>query len=435
MNRTVPWLLLGTAGCPVIPARLDLSDEPIDEAVRLGLDHLERSYSFTEHKGVDWAAVRQDLGPLAEDARGSEEEAHVLRNLVPYLPDAHVQLFNEDPGADLCPESRASYGVALSQLDDGRVIVAAPGGTGLVAGDEVTAWGGRPLAEALEQTPFWCFPLGAATHERRREVQLRLLARGPVGASVVVSVLRDGSSEHTVLTTQHDTDDVREAFGIELPQTLLESRLLPSGLAYVAVGWEETYLAETRFQRALVAMREAPGLIVDLRHNDGGMDMAAANIAGMFSRTTTFYETVTFFNNRTSEQEVIAELWMEPQEVYWGRPTAVLIDGDTVSSGEGLAFLLARQPQVEVFGFEGTAASFGSTGSRITFPGGWVLSFPGGRSLDRRGRIQLDSDHTLEGGVHPTRRVPWTEENRVRHYAGEDVVLEHAVSWLLQVTR
>ena len=113
-------------------------------------------------------------------------------------------------------------------------------------------------------------------------------------------------------------------------------------------------------------MRDAPGLVVDLRHNDGGMDMAAANIAGMFGRSTFFYETITFLHNRTLEQEVIADLWVEPQEVYWGRPTAVLIDGDTVSSGEGLAFLMSKQPQVQLFGFEGTAASLAppATGSR-----------------------------------------------------------------------
>jgi carboxyl-terminal processing protease len=435
MNRALPWLLLGTAGCPVVPSTLDLSDEPIDQALRLGIDHLEQAYSFTDHKGVDWQAVRRELQPLADEAGSPEEEARVIRGLVPYLPDAHVQLFHEEPSEDLCPEARGSYGLALSDLDDGRVIVAHPGETGLVAGDEVVAWGGRPLAEAREDTALWCFPLGAATNERRRQVQLRLLARGPVGASVVVTVLREGPPVDTELAARPDTDDIRAAFSIELPETLLERRLLPSGLGYVAVGWEETYLAETRFQSALVAMRDAPGLVVDLRDNDGGMDMAAANIAGMFSTSAFFYETITFLNNRTLEQEVIAELWVEPQEVYWGRPTAVLIDGDTVSSGEGLALLLSKQPQVQIFGFEGTAASFGSTGSAIAFPGGWQLAFPGGRSLDERGDIQLDSDRTLEGGVHPTRRVPWTEENRVRHHDGEDVVLEAAVAWLQEVTK
>jgi len=426
-------LCVGLVGCATAPSTLDLSDEPIDVAVALGIDHLEQAYSFTEHKRIDWDVVRDELQPLADAASTPEEEAHVLRRLVPYLPDAHVQLFHDD-GDDLCPEARHSYDVTLTDLDDGRVIVAASGGP-LEPGDTIVSWGGQPVDVAREGAPFWCFPLGAATNERRAQVQLKLLGRGPVGSTVDVEVLRDGVPRTETLSARPDTDDIRVALGIELPETMVDHRRLPSGMAYVRVGWEETYLAETRVQRALVGMRDAPGLVLDLRDNDGGMDMPAANIAGMFSTERFFYETVTFLNHRTFEQETIAELWVEPQEVYWGRPTAVLIDADTVSSGEGLTYLLKKMPQVQVFGFEGTAASFGSTGSGIDFPGGWHLTFPGGRALDERGRILLDSDHTLEGGNRPDQRLPWTEELVLRHHAGEDVVLEAAVGWLKEATR
>ncbi|MBX2803180.1 MAG: hypothetical protein KTR31_36205 [Myxococcales bacterium] len=427
-------LWIATSGCAVVPSTLDLEDAPIDEAVPQALDHLQRSYAFTEHKQLDWEVVRSELLPLTQAAQSTEEEDQVIRRLVPYLPDAHVQLFHDDPSRDLCPEARHHFDVVLADLDDGRVIVADPGSTEFVAGDEVATWGGTPIAEARLATASWCFPLGAATQERIRQVQLRLLARGSVDERVTVQIWRGSDLETVDLVARPDTEDIRVALDIELPERLLTHRRLPSGMAYIALGWEETYLAETRFQRALAVHQDAPGLVVDLRDNDGGMDMPAANIAGMFSTERFFYETITFLNNRTLEQEVIAELWVEPQEVYWGRPTAVLIDSDTVSSGEGLAFLLAKMPRVEVFGFEGTAASFGSTGSRIRLPGGWTLTFPAGRSLDAADRIQLDSDHTLQGGVRPTRRIPWTADDVLRHHADEDVVLQAAVAWLQAVT-
>lgn len=438
MSRLLLSLPLSLSGCAVVPGTLDLSDRPIDEAIGLSLDHLEAAYSFTEHKRLDWDAARAQLQPLADAAAGEAQLDDVVRRLVPLLPDAHVQLFHDDPERDLCPEARHGFGVALAQLDDGRVIVAhvdGARGADLRAGDELIRWGGVPVEEARGAVAFQCFPLGAATHERIRQVQLRLLARGPVGAVVDVQLRRDGALHTTQLVAGPDTTDVREALGIELPTTLVAHRVLPSGVGYVSIGWEETYLAEVRVQRALSELRDAPGLVVDLRDNDGGMEQPAAKIAGLFSTGTSFYETVTFLNNHTLEQEVISELWVTPGELYWGRPTAVLIDGETVSSGEGLAMLLSRMPQVEIFGLEGTAASFGSTGSAIALPGGWRLAFPGGRSLDRDGEIQLDSDHTLQGGVHPTRRVPWTEHTLVRHHAGEDVVLEAAVAWIQEVTR
>lgn len=432
---TIGWMLLLT-GCPVTPKAVDFSDLEPEVAVASSLDHLELAYSFTEHKQLDWASARETLLPLAAVATTAAAEADVYRRLTTLMPDAHVQFFNDDPGVDLCPQAAHGYGVTLADLDDGRVIVANAGTSEqLVPGDQVVSWNGVPIQDARLTVAFQCFPLGAATNARIRQVQLRVLERGPVGGQASVEVLRGATTVEAILTAVADTTDVRVAFGIELPEVLLAQRTLPSGMGYIAVGWEETYLAQTRFQRALAQHREAPGLVVDLRNNDGGMDQPAAVIAGLFSTETFFYETITFLNNQTFEQEEIAQLWVEPQAVYWGRPTAVLVDANTVSSGEGLAMLLAKMPQVEVFGFEGTAASFGSTGSSIDLPGGWKLRFPGGRSLDVNGAIQLDSDETLEGGVSPTHRIPWTEDNWIRHHRGDDVVLEAATTWLQEVTR
>ena len=45
--------------------------------------------------------------------------------------------------------------------------------------------------------------------------------------------------------------------------------------------------------------------------------------------------------------------------------------------------------------------------------------------------IQVDSDHTLQGGVQPDVRVPLTEESaRAMYIEGRDVVLEFAERFL-----
>ena len=51
-------------------------------------------------------------------------------------------------------------------------------------------------------------------------------------------------------------------------------------------------------------------------------------------------------------------------------------------------------------------------------------------ALDADGNIQLDSDHTLEGGVHPTQPMVRNADTMIRFHAGEDVVLEQALVWL-----
>jgi len=431
MLRTLALSLV--SGCAVIPSTVDYSELPIDKAIARTLDHLDEGYSFTEHKALDWQAERERLNPEAEEAASNEDIDRVIRQLVTTMPDSHVQLWNDDTKRDLCPEAEASYGIALSDLDDGRVIVTAASGE-LEPGDEVLYWNGLSVDDAAGAVAFHCFPVGVATDDRIRQVQLQLLTRDLADATSQIRVSRDGEELEVALTATPDTDDVLVAMGLERPDTLITREMLRKNVGYIRVGWEETYITEQRFQKALVALdREgAVGLVIDLRGNDGGMERTAANLAGYFTDRRWFYETVTFYNNRTGEQSEISEVWVEPQEVRWRKPVAVLVDANTVSSGEGLSMMFDRFAHVQVVGFEGTSASFGSTGSKVRLARGWTLHFPGGRSLDAEGRIQLDSDHTMRGGVYPNVRVPWTADNRIAHANGEDVALDLAIDTVLE---
>jgi carboxyl-terminal processing protease len=68
-------------------------------------------------------------------------------------------------------------------------------------------------------------------------------------------------------------------------------------------------------------------------------------------------------------------------------------------------------------------------GPVIEMPGGYLIMYPVGQSLDKDRRIQLDSNGR-EGGVTPTIRVPMTMENALRSAAGVDVELEYALELL-----
>ena len=122
---------------------------------------------------------------------------------------------------------------------------------------------------------------------------------------------------------------------------------------------------------------------------------------------------------------------LEPQEPHYGGPIAVLIDLYTLSSGEGFPLLAQRLPQGHVVGVYGTHGSFGMCCGRIALPGGFQLMYPTGQSLDVDHGVQLDSDHTLRGGVRPDIRVPVTQETVYAMYVeNEDVVLQYAIEAL-----
>jgi carboxyl-terminal processing protease len=169
---------------------------------------------------------------------------------------------------------------------------------------------------------------------------------------------------------------------------------------------------------------------LDLRDNDGGTDLAAANIVGLFTQEAFFYETITMYDRRSQGQVEISEVWVQPQELYWDLPVVVLVNDNTVSSGEGIAMGL-QSLGIPIMGFSGTAASFGSTGSTTTFPGEWTLTWPAGLSFDVAGDIQLDSDASGVGGVQPDLPIPWTVDNRIAQAADpEGFQIAQAQAWL-----
>jgi carboxyl-terminal processing protease len=124
-------------------------------------------------------------------------------------------------------------------------------------------------------------------------------------------------------------------------------------------------------------------------------------------------------------------LAIEPKEPHYGGPVAVLIDANTVSSGEGFPMLARRLPKGHVVGLYGTHGSFGMCCGSINLPGNSELLYSVGQSQDANHRVQLEGDQNLQGGVVPDIRVPLTRETvHAMFVEGEDVVLQRAMEAL-----
>ena len=76
-----------------------------------------------------------------------------------------------------------------------------------------------------------------------------------------------------------------------------------------------------------------------------------------------------------------------------------------------------------------TNGSFGLAAGMAALPGGLLVHWPNGQSLDVNHEIQLDSRNGI-GGVSPTIRVAMTEQRALRIAQGEDVELEAAIEYL-----
>ncbi len=424
-------------------------------------------YAFTEWKGLDWNDLRAAYAPriAAAQSAGDTNAYHLaMRDYIAEIPDGHVVT---DIEYDTLRDRLfgGSFGIGLAETDSGAVIAAAAKpGSPISAGAEIVEWNGLSVARALEQADARWFG-NSATTERLRLARLMALPRGPGGSQVTVRYRNPGDREirSAILTAAPDAmADIHmvnfmKSPPIGGPDPVVAWRILEPGIGYLSISLLVDLEAPERYPSALrdavakaldAMIREGvTRLALDLRGNHGGSDQLAADIAGFFTDKPEFYERVEQFDGRTGRFEAVkfdeyigtavldpAPALSHPQKPRFRGKVAVLVNPSTVSSGEGIAMAVARQPDTAVIGFYGTNGSFGMVGNAIAMPDGVAFSYPHGRSLDADGRVQLDSRRSASGkwvgGVRPTIAVPRTAENLMAHAAGTDVELNHAVAWL-----
>jgi carboxyl-terminal processing protease len=431
---------------------------------------ISAAYAFTEWKGIDWEAMKAVTRPRIVQAEADGDEiafVTALREYIFFLPDGHVSMLGGEIVDLLTTKNQCSFGMAITGLDDGRVVpyVVTDGGpaaeAGIEVGDEIVAWDGLPIALALTaQSILWTYSLNPpATNEHKLLKQYQMLVIRPEGSQSAVTFRKDdGGVDQTVTLTA--TDDEGEILkksslwkNLDI-NNLVHYRLLPSGYGYLFLGalldvvaYQEGLDPLTpiydKFKEAIQFFtdQDVPGIIVDLRANMGGSDFLAADLSGFFYQAPVFYEYQNWYNNITGafenillddENEIIGRnvaLDIPLQTPYYEGPVIVIVNPLTISSGEGVAMAIQNLPQGQVLGFWGTNGSFGMTGGEATMPGGYKIQFPYGQSLNSNRKVQLDSRNGV-GGVQPDIATPKTLENMVGYSNGEDVELDYAVQTL-----
>ncbi len=431
------------------------------DAFREMCTYMEERYAFTEWRGVDWDLLYATYAPGIADAEKNHDNAAYYRTLREFayaIPDGHVIILSPDDSGAKYADIGGGYGFSAARLDTGRVIVTyiAEGSgaekAGIRFGDEVVSWDGRPVGEAIDATSIIWSPVKPSTAEGILLQKQRFLTRAPVGTPAIVGIASpEGSVPRTVnLIAAEDgyetlartsiflgrpVNDVEAGtmgnLKVIISNDTVTCRTLPGGIVYIAV-YEEAYDVYQPFKAAVkdAIADGAPGIVIDLRFNRGGDDNLAAALAAWFVDRPVFYEYGTMYDPGTGEPAVLWESWSEPRPDRYEGPVALLVSPYTISSGEGLPKVFAESGRGAIVSWYGTNGAFGIESLGPVLPPGIMTAFPAGASLDENGRIQVDSNASMVGGVAPTVRVPLDEETLARAMAGEDVQLTYAVEWI-----
>jgi len=414
--------------------------EAFDEMIEL----FRREYAFTEYKGLDWDAISEELRPRVEEAQADGDTAafrRVIRDFAWSIPDGHI--FAPVDNADFNLAIEGGLGLAIRELDDGRVIVnfLTPGGPAEEAGIELRAEiveiNDQPIADAIESTQAWSAPF--STQDFRRLQQLRYVTRYPIDMEEIVVVYRNPGDDETTevalpLVPEQDSFSF-SSFNVGLTGTELpiEFRILDNGYGYIRIYSfsDDLPLTFRLWERALATMRAngVPGIVIDMRQNSGGSAYMADQLPAYFFDEELVTGYTAYYSERFDEfyynEEFPAEFVLPPEEDRYAGALAVLVAPACQSACESFSYNMTLQDRAAVVGHY-TTSGLGGSVVPVFLPDGITTSITDGRGLDANGEINIEGI-----GVPPTIRVPVDEETL---FSDGDPLLDAAIEYLETAT-
>jgi carboxyl-terminal processing protease len=419
------------ARAPTAPA-VDLQLATFEQAWK----RIAETYPYADFHGLDWPGVRDELLPRAEAARTPRELRPVLEEMLARLGESHFAILPQADEPATQHEANAS---------DAPAPAAAPSGSRLgTAGIDV-----RQLGTSMIVTRV---AAGSAASQAGIRPGVLLLAAGDLHA---VDAIDEGAREgagpmarysawiamtsalhgapgdplHVSVKEEDDTVEEHDLVLGEAPGVVtrmgnlpalpveVESRTLEQGVGYVRFNWFFVPVVEP-FARAIEGFTSAgaPGVVIDLRGNPGGIGAMVMGMAGHFIGEKD--RSLGTMTTRDAELHFVAIPKAKAQR--FDGPVAILVDELSLSTSELFAGGMQGLHRARVFGRRTGGMALPSViellpnGDRLQFAIA-DLTGPDGTRIEGR-------------GVIPDEEVPLRREDL---FAGRDADLDAAVAWLL----
>jgi carboxyl-terminal processing protease len=372
--------------------------------------------------GVDWEAARAELRPRVVAATDAEAARAVMRDLLGRLRQSH---FNIIPASVYAAVSHSPSeagdgvtGIRIAVIDGVAVVRAVDPGSsaseaGIGPGWVIERINGTAVADLL--APIQETYAASSLREARLVGAVESRLEGPTGTHLPVELRNAADRPVTCELTLRTPPGKRVGLGHLPPQHVrLERRTLAGGVAYVSLNY---FLDPAGVLPALDAVADelaaAPGVVLDLRGNPGGIAGMGTGLAGLFLAE----------RNRAlgtmRTRDATLKLTVNPRARTVSSPLAVLIDATSASTSEFVAGGLQDLGRARVFGARSAGAALPSVITRLPNGDGFQYAVASYTSA---------GGAPLEGvGVTPDETVVLT---RAALLAGADPVLDAALRWI-----
>lgn len=425
-HRPTLILLIAAAVCGPLLAQLT----PKQKADNLASFEIVWSTVRDRHpdptlNGLNWQAVHDSTKPAIEQARSMPEVRRILGGMLAKLAASHYaiipgELYKEIDNPAKSVEEGSSGIVPLiigNKAIVGSVAPDSPAAqAGLRPGMVLDAIDGAKIAPSLQLLD------DLKDQESHRIVEQSVTRKldGPANQAVTLNVIDEqGQPKHIALERTPPKGSLVH-FG-NLPETRVyfESRTLADSAGYIHFNeFLDPGSMMPKFGAALKTFANAPGIILDLRGNPGGIGIMAMGIAGFFIDR----EGLKLGEMKMRDATLKFVIFPRP-ETYSG-PLAVLIDEGSASTSEILAGGLQDLKRARIFGVRSAGAALPSD----------IIRLPNGDGFQYAQALYTSvSGKVLEGqGVTPDVLVQQTREALS---SGHDLVIEAADEWIRSTRR
>lgn len=307
--------------------------------------------------GVDWQKVRTIYEPQALAAKSIADFNRVLNRMLGELKLSHFAVYQPLTALEAANSggnAKSNFGIAgikLKMLDNQPVVSrveinSTAAQAKLKTGYILRKIDGKTVAELLA-------PLEKSFAERRlsetqknlyREFVLTGFLNGDTARKVKVEAVNEKNQPQIFdVARAVQTSEMSPAVGNFPPQEIeFEAKRLENNVGYIRFNiWVIPQMPKIR--QAIQTMKDAPGIIFDLRGNPGGIGGMAPGIAGFLTDTQTSLGTM---KSRDNETKFI----VYPQTAPYAGKIIILTDGGSGSTSEVFAAGMQEIGRAEVVG-------------------------------------------------------------------------------------
>lgn len=371
--------------------------------------------------GKDWKAIGDEYRPgLATIQDDATFWVKVVNSMLFELGVSHLAALPPELSSLMDPMifSAGTVGMDVRLLAGQAVITEVAQGfpadkAGLRPGFVITeittmdGWTLEDIAAMGLQTP----PNNERNQRANVAQQMRGLLYGELGSSIDVEYLNEaGQPQRATLPYAKRSASTCAPFDPSLPPacTEFEARRLASGIGYIRFsGFLPTALNSVL--QAIDDMHDAPGLIIDLRGNPGGVFPVRKAIASKLVGEPKLFM-------RYQHRDELEAVYLDPVSDPYEGKVVILVDELSASSSEEFSGSLQALGRAIVVGSRTPGRCL--VANIVLLPNGGVLSYPYGQSQTPDGRV-LENN-----GVVPDVEVAL---DRAQLLQGADTQLEAAI--------